>query len=323
LSDEIVPRETAAPGVPPLETRFLIQTGADLVHLTEALSVRFFMLSQALLLSFSALMLPLSYADPRSDVGAISYLLAITAGAAAVIALARPSPVYRWLRATTLHQMALPAVGVAAVLLDAPYSPSWWIAQGLLFVIATVGSASQILVGSVMAATAFAAGIWMHGQSLLPDADTGYLAQTAALLIDPLVARFVVETFSRFVLRLHRLEVEVAEGPPLVRVAAIQFGEQPAPDLAAERLREPKPAVGKLTSRQMEVALLLRDGLHQNEIAACLGISTRQLERLCNEARKRSGAATTSELIAMLVAAHLAPQTGSGGGIDTESEAPG
>ncbi len=55
------------------------------------------------------------------------------------------------------------------------------------------------------------------------------------------------------------------------------------------------------------MALLVRDGLNQSEAAACLGISRRQVERLLGEARARAGAATTSHLMAMLVACGDAP----------------
>ena len=62
-----------------------------------------------------------------------------------------------------------------------------------------------------------------------------------------------------------------------------------------------------LTARQLEEAFLVRDGLHQDEIAACLSISRRQVERLLQQARERSGAATTSELVAMLVRSQFVP----------------
>ncbi len=64
---------------------------------------------------------------------------------------------------------------------------------------------------------------------------------------------------------------------------------------------------GPLTPRQLEAALLIRDGLNQAETAASLGISRRQVERLLAEARERAGAATTSQLVAMLVQAGLVP----------------
>jgi LuxR family quorum sensing-dependent transcriptional regulator len=62
-----------------------------------------------------------------------------------------------------------------------------------------------------------------------------------------------------------------------------------------------------LTARQLQVVLLAHDGLRQAEIAACLGISARQVERHLEQARKRAKAATTAQLVAMLVGGRLAP----------------
>ena len=60
-----------------------------------------------------------------------------------------------------------------------------------------------------------------------------------------------------------------------------------------------------MTARQLQVTLLLRDGLRQTEIASCLGISVRQVERLLGAARERVGAITTNELVAMLASGAL------------------
>jgi DNA-binding CsgD family transcriptional regulator len=55
-----------------------------------------------------------------------------------------------------------------------------------------------------------------------------------------------------------------------------------------------------LTPRQLEVAMLLRSGLRQTEIAQLLGISQRQVARLAGQARERSCARNSSHLMAML-----------------------
>jgi len=60
-----------------------------------------------------------------------------------------------------------------------------------------------------------------------------------------------------------------------------------------------------LTSRQMEVTLLLRSGLRHGEIATCLGISQRQVARLAGQARERATAATSSHLVALLTQGRL------------------
>jgi DNA-binding CsgD family transcriptional regulator len=56
-----------------------------------------------------------------------------------------------------------------------------------------------------------------------------------------------------------------------------------------------------LTSRQLQVALLIREGLRQPEIATMLSISARQVERHLRRARERTGAKTTAHLVAMLL----------------------
>ena len=75
----------------------------------------------------------------------------------------------------------------------------------------------------------------------------------------------------------------------------------------AGALGRPRPS-SRLTARQLEVTLLLRDGLRQAEIADCLGISTRQVERLLAMARERVHATTTTQLVAMLAAGALAAE---------------
>jgi DNA-binding CsgD family transcriptional regulator len=51
--------------------------------------------------------------------------------------------------------------------------------------------------------------------------------------------------------------------------------------------------------------LLASQGLRHSEIAACLGISPRQVGRLLSQGRDRNGCATTSELIARAIAARV------------------
>ena len=65
-----------------------------------------------------------------------------------------------------------------------------------------------------------------------------------------------------------------------------------------------------LTPRQLEVVLLLRDGLQQPEVAEVLSISRRQVERHVAEARERTGARTAAELVARVVRDGLDPPPG-------------
>ena len=292
--------------------RFLIERGADLVHLAEDLGLRLFKLTLALVCIASVVMIPLGYSDSREHVGVLSYLFVAGALLAAAAALRNPRPLYRWLRYNRARALAPAALGAVLVLADAPYSPSWWIAMGLMFVVAAVSSASVTVAGSVLVAAAFVGGTLMRGSPLVPASDTGYLAEAVALVINPLVARAVAETFTRFILRLHQLERDLADAPqkPL-RVDAVR--DEPLRSVTAShakrRGRHRRSPTTRLTARQLEAALLLRDGLRHGEIALCLDISPRQVERLVEQARGRVGAATTSELVAMLVDGRVAPPT--------------
>jgi DNA-binding NarL/FixJ family response regulator len=61
----------------------------------------------------------------------------------------------------------------------------------------------------------------------------------------------------------------------------------------------------KLTGRQLEVLVLLCDGLKQHEIAQALGVSVRQIERHVRDAKDRLDARSTAELVAAALAAGL------------------
>jgi DNA-binding CsgD family transcriptional regulator len=56
----------------------------------------------------------------------------------------------------------------------------------------------------------------------------------------------------------------------------------------------------RLSARQLEVQQLLANGLRQREIAARLGISDRQVQRLVADAVLRQGVRTTAELVAII-----------------------
>ena len=71
---------------------------------------------------------------------------------------------------------------------------------------------------------------------------------------------------------------------------------------------EPQAAGSTLTTRQLEVALLLRGGLRYAEIAERLGITPRQVARLAGQARQRASAGTSSHLVALLAQGRLHAQ---------------
>ena len=130
-----------------------------------------------------------------------------------------------------------------------------------------------------------------------------------------LVGRVLVDGFAGLVLGRRRLIVaERQQTPSPLRVPnlAASAAASPPHEASPPAAQRTPRSTSRLTARQLQVTLLLRDGLRQTEIASCLGISVRQVERLLGAARERVGALTTSELVAMLASgalAHANPRT--------------
>lgn len=292
------PARFATPG----GSRELIVRGAQLVHLAEDLYLRLFRLVMVLTIAGCALSV---WFVLLSSSASAALTAAFAAGAAgfAALGLARPRATYLWLRYSRTRQLAPAAAGALMVLVNGPDSPSWWIAQPLLWVVADVSSTGLALCCALVTAAAYVAGTALAGQAVMSGGDTGILAAAAALPFNTVVGRLAAEVFARFALRLRRLESRLA-GP--LRVPNLAAPPAPAPQHPRGRPRR-RHDVTRLTARQLEVAYLLRDGLRQGEIALCLGISPTQVQRLVSEAKRRSGAANTAQLVAMLVEGGLVP----------------
>jgi len=106
--------------------------------------------------------------------------------------------------------------------------------------------------------------------------------------------------------RLIVAERQQTPSPLRVPNLAASAAAGPAHEASPPAAQRTPLSTSRLTARQLQVTLLLRDGLRQTEIAGCLGISVRQVERLLGAARERAGATTTSELVAMLASGALA-----------------
>jgi len=279
--------------------------GAELVHLAEELYVRLFAVACAMLVAGGAIALCFATLD-RGAPGPRTLAFVAVAAAAAAVGLARPRDAYLALRSRAALQLAPAALASLAVLIDGPESECWWFALPALWVVATVSSTPLAMAGAMATAAAFVAGTALAGQPLTTPGDLGALPATFALPAYTLVARVLVDGFAGLVLGRRRLELE--RRPVPLRVGVFRVPREAAmPAIAAPVRRRPRPT-SKLTARQLEVALLLRDGLRQTEIAECLGISSRQVERLIAGARERAQAATTAQLVAMLATGALGPR---------------
>lgn len=305
---ELVPARS--PALAEREPVLPARLGAELVHLAEEFYVRIFAVGCAILIAGCGLALCFATLD-RGVPGPPTVLFVAASAAFAVAGLARPRGVYRRLRSRRALQLTPAALGAFAVLLDGPESECWWIALPLLWIVATLSSTPLAVGAAIATAAAFVTGTVLGGQALITPGDLGVLPATVALPAYTVVGHVLIDGFAALVLGRDHVALEVAQNPPPpLRVpnlatptptpAASPASAVPTTPLA----RRPRPA-SRLTARQLEVTLLLRDGLRQTEIAACLGISVRQVERLLAAARERVQAATTTHLVAMLASGAL------------------
>lgn len=315
------------------ETGTMIGCGAQLVHLTEQLHLRLLVVVLVLLGAAGVFSVPLAQADLHEHPHPLTFLFSALAILAAAGGLARRRQLYLWLRHDRARQLTPALIAAAIVFADGPYSPCWWIALALLLTVSLTSTAGPALFAGALTASAYAAGTLLRGAPLLPGGDSEYLTVIAGLLANPLITRALIESFARFTLGLHRLEqnARAASASQPVRVrATVADAVADGPTKAGRTADASTPSstalptratatpgersrhrASRLTARQLEVALLARDGLRQAEIAECLGISARQVERHLEQARRRVHAQTTAHLVAMLVAGALAPeQTG-------------
>ncbi len=297
-----------------------VRLGAELVHLAEEFYVRLFRVGFAILLTGCALTVWFSTLAAGAP-GSTTLLFAAAAAGFGVVGIVRPRSVYLRLRSRPALQLAPAALAAVAVLVDGPDSPCWWIALPLLWITAGLSSTASLAVGAAaVTGLAFLAGTILRGEALLGQQDTGVLPAAVGLAVYTLLGRVLIDAFAGLVLGRHqRVRCRSQHAPAPLRVSNLAASAAPATAPAtttpatrrqprAATRRQPRAAT-RLTARQLEVALLLRDGLRQTEIAACLGISVRQVERLVGAARQRVGAATSGQLVAMLASGALASES--------------
>lgn len=139
----------------------------------------------------------------------------------------------------------------------------------------------------------------------------------------PLWSVGVAVTSDRLAAHLMRLDVTPARrADPPRRVTAWTPPPAPAREPGssltavspAAAPRAPRGALDRLTARQLQVVALLRDGMRYAEVASCLSISTRQVQRHVAQAVARLGVRNAYELVAVAVTEGLVPPPASVGG---------
>jgi DNA-binding CsgD family transcriptional regulator len=313
---------TAAPNgrhpIPPRPSQGIaVRSGAELV----ALSERFYggvFVGAVVFVGLAALaalaLMPARDFRPGAPVPlafAASALIAV----GAVFAVWRAGAFYRALRRWPQLQLAL--VVAAAALIASPVMTSqlWWPSCAILMALALVVPLRRTLLYCLLVL-----GTNLAGHLVTADFDEIHPVDIIGLWIGfPLwltTVAIVTDRLSSYILRLNAAPplAETRREPP--RPMSVSTPEPPhapaaevvlAPDAEEPEADPPAALSERLTARQLQVVALLADGLRHREVAACLSISERQVQRHVAEAVARLGLRNAYELAAVAVSEGLVP----------------
>lgn len=301
-------RHAGAPAVArPERGASLVHRGAELVELSERFYAGAFVGGIVFvgLAGVAALgLLPLRQSEARYD--SVTVVITALLVAATPLAVARAGALYRVLRRREPTHLVI--VAVAAALVVSPLrSELWWPSCALLMLLATLAPLRRILGYCVVVLLA----------NLAAHVVAGDIGTTPPVTIIGLWVGYVfwssssalfVELLAAHVLRLNTHQTPSLL-PPLKVDTTDRSDTQPRTDVArdaapsrADVTRAAAPATTRLTARQLQVVVLLADGLRYDEVAACLAISVRQVGRHVSNAIDRLGLHNANELIAVAVA---------------------
>jgi DNA-binding CsgD family transcriptional regulator len=296
----------------------LVRSGAELVGLAERFYGGVFLgaIGFVGLAALAALVLLPSREFPSGAPMAIAFLATGVIVALTPLAVWRSRQLYRALRRWPQPQLGLVLVAAALIASPAMSSGLWWPSCAILMTLAVVVPLPRLLAYCLLVLGANLAG---H----LVAADLGDVPAVTIIGLwigFPLWLAAIAIVSDRLVAQVLHINATAAREPPrrvrayspeapsapepataaVVVVAAADGGEEPA-------TAAPDGVTRRLTARQLEVVALLADGLRQREVAACLSISERQVQRHVADAIGRLGLRNAYELAAVAVSEGLVP----------------
>ena len=253
---------------------------------------------------FALALMPTRNSAP-SSLPPVTVALAGLLVAATPFAVRYAALLYRHLRRRPLFELVL--VAVAAALVAYPLrSELWWPSCGLLMLLAVLAPLPRALGYCLTVLLA----------NLVAHVVAGDLDEAPPVAIIGLWIGLVFWT-TMFGVMTDRLAAEalrtnmpddqdVADGPIRVHAWVEDDPVKPAPEPGhATRhvpVVDPARVANRLTARQLQVAVLIADGVRYRDVAGCLSISERQVQRHVSNAIRRLGVETTEELAATIAA---------------------
>lgn len=228
----------------------------------------------------------------------------LRSSAATVAALAFTGLLYRarhglyWqMRRRPSLVLAVAAPLAACAVAAGPHNEQmFYVVAGTISVVGVVAPLSLTAAASAIGASGIAAPYLIAGG--------GPYGIVGAALVLPILFWLVAARLAEFLL-VEDLDPVLVPGPATssdVVDAPTSPGpaEPPPPPSQRSGARLPMPPLRRdvrLTPRQTQVLLLVCEGLRHAEIAECLGITTKRVRDLLRDARERTNAATTAQLV--------------------------
>jgi DNA-binding CsgD family transcriptional regulator len=302
----------------------LVRSGAELVALSERFYGGVFLGAigfVGLAASAALALLPIRKFPPGAPV-AVAFLATALLVVAALLAGWRAQQLYCALRRWPQLQLGLVIVAAALVAFPEMSSALWWPSCAILMVLAVVVSLPRTLVTCLAVL-----GTNLAGHLVAADlGDTSAVNVIGLWIGYPLwilAVTMFTDRLASEVLRVNAAGPATAIGrqaPRRVPASGPEPDRPPAPHAAEVVVapeggdEEPAPAAApsavttqRLTARQLQVVALLADGLRHREVAACLSISERQVQRHVADAVARLGLRSAYELAAIAVSEGIVP----------------
>lgn len=301
----------------------IVRSGAELVALSERFYGGVFVgaIGFVGLAALAALVLLPAREFPSGTPVAVAFVATALIVGGAVLAVWRARELYCVLRRWPQLQLGLVAVAAALVASPAMSSELWWPSCAILMALALV-----VPLRRTLAYCLIVLGTNLAGHLVAADLDDTHAVDIIGLWIGYplwlLAIAIVTDRLAAQVLRVNATPVAEArrEAPRRVPARHSEPASTPATSAAAAAApagngKEPTTAAAatragatrRLTARQIQVVALLADGLRQREVAACLSISERQVQRHIAEAVARLGLRNAYELAAVAVSDGLVP----------------
>ena len=292
----------------------LVRCGAELVALSERFYRGMFRLALIVvgLAALASLALVPFRQYPSGSGPSLGVVLAPSLLALATpLALWHGPQLYGLLVRRPQVQFAGVLVAAALVALIPPLNSAlWWPSCAILMLLATLVSLRRAWFYCLVVLAA----------NLAAHVANGDLHKTAPVAIIGLwigypfwatVFSVITDRMAGYLLQLNAIRAEPSSRPVRVAAWTTEASVSPAaegePGVASTPAKADVEVLDGLTARQLQVVALLADGLRYREIAACLAISERQVERHVANAVSRLGVRSVNQLVAAAVAARMVP----------------